>query len=62
MIEHHYQHQRLKLNFDHYFECFTDSFSMVSGGFSCQSGVLVDEVVLVDDELSVISMFLSFVL
>ena len=35
---------------------------MVSAGFLCTSEVIVDNIVLVDDELSVISMFLSFVL
>ena len=35
---------------------------MVSGGFLCTVAVVVDDVILVDDELSTISMFLSLVL
>ena len=35
---------------------------MVSAGFSCEAAVVVDGVVLVDDELSVITTFLSFLL
>ena len=44
------------------FYLFTDYFSMVSAGFSCTAPVSVYDVVLVDDELSVISIYLSFVL
>ena len=35
---------------------------MVSADFLCTAAVAVDKVVLVDDELKVISMILSFVL
>ena len=61
MIENHHQQKILQLNFI-VFELFVDYFSMVSAVFSYIAAAVVDDVVLVDYELSVISMFLSFVL
>ena len=56
IIEHNYQQHILQLNFDSFW-FFANSFSMVSAGFSCIESVVLYEVVLLDGELSVISMF-----
>ena len=56
IINHHHQQQRLQLNLI-IFECFGDYLSMVSEGFSCTAAGVVDDIVLVYDELSAISMF-----
>ena len=61
MTDYYHQQHRLQLEFDH-FGIFTDYFSMISPGFLCTAVVVVDDVVLGDYELSVISMFLYFVL
>ena len=60
-IDHHQQQERLQLKFD-YFQLFRDYFSMASPGFTYTSAVVVHNIGLVDDELSVISIFLLSVL
>ena len=50
------------IKFWSFFEIFGDYFLILSAGFLCTAAVVVEDLVLVDDELSFISMFLSYML